>query len=178
MKKFEFHSRFPPEELKERLEREIAVENAILDGHGKMKARWKGLKLRLNRWDGGVRRGVQTSKTPNGFYLSKGVIAEAYVPNPFRGKIFPDGAGGSVLRGGIVLHWASLCLIAAFAALTFLSIWLDNEHPFSWVRVLAWEALIVGFGGGMVIRDYIRVLPGSRAMLEFLERTFTKLEDE
>lgn len=173
MKIYEFHSRLPPEELKKRLDWEIVVENFRLEGRGKVKARWKGMKLRLNRWDSGVSQGAWVSKTATSFHASAKVSAEAYAPDPFRGEIFPDGTGGSVLRGGIVLHWGSLCLIVGFAVLTFLAVW-----PCPWWRVLVWEALIVGFIGGIIVRDYIRVLPGSRALLKFLDEIFARMEDE
>ena len=156
MKRYEFHSALPPEELKRELDRWVRVENIRLDGKAEMKTKWKDMKLRLSRWD----------EKPE--YRSQHLIA-----NPFRGEVCTDGAGGSILRGKIMPHFAAFILIAFFILLAFAAI-LRDPQPLH-LLFAAVPILLIG----LVARSFYcekRFPPGSRAILKFLERNLQELE--
>lgn len=178
MKQYEFHSVLPPEELKKELDRWVRVENILLDGKGKLKAKWRGMRLTLSRWDGGSSQGTDVSMKPFSASFSAGVSYEWTAANPFTGEVCEDGAGGSVLRGKIVLHFGAWILLGGFAAIIFLANVFSNTSPFRLDHLLLSELFVMLPIAFIILRDYRNVLPGSREILKFLDRTFEKLEGE
>ena len=93
---YTFHSDLSPEDLPAALETWIAGRNALEEGRARTRAKWSGPRLALSRTEieqiDGVRRG--------GGSIAYAVGKEWTFRQPFRGTVEPDGAGGSLLRGG------------------------------------------------------------------------------
>ncbi len=151
MKKYEFHSVLPPEELKKRLIWETAVENEQYKKQFKIALRWKGEReftfytVGYNGGSGAYRSAEAGTRGASMDFWAGAGWSAAFSP-VFCGQIAPDGAG-SVISGHFRQPlWGWAVCIGGVHGLGVISCAVTGRY---WIYVIA---LILGIP---MFRDFL-----------------------
>ncbi len=151
MKKFEFHSALPPEELKKRLIWETAVENEQYKKRFKIALRWKGeyaFAFHTVEYTSGsgAYRSASAERRGVSMNFALGESWNAAFSPVFCGQVAPDGAG-SVISGCFRQPlWGWAVCVGGVYGLGFISCAVTEQY---WIYVIA---LILGIP---MFRDFL-----------------------
>lgn len=136
MNNFSFHSTLPPEKIPELMQNRLERSRIYGDIRERIFVKWNNDQFTVFHTEQqGFQPADSWQRTRNGYVIGRG--KQWIFSPPLRGKLYSDGAGGSILKGRFVIHPAGIWLALAMMTIASVSGYLDAQ---SGAQILLYNA--------------------------------------